>query len=81
MLEDTDTISEDDLPEYLKLGSSSSRDVDSLHSDDLEYQADGIISPSTLCSEAKKKTSLPIDGMQTNLSTPSTSETSVSGTD
>lgn len=74
MLDDTDT----NLSESLKLGSmSTSRDSYSVQSDN---QPNGVIGPSTLCNEARKKTSLPMESIQTNLSTPSTSETSVSGT-
>ena len=38
-----------------------------------------VISASTLCFEAKKKTSLPLDTIQVNVSTPSSSESSDSG--
>ena len=48
----------------------------SLLSDGTGYQTDGVIGPSMLCCEAKKKTSLPIDNMELN---PSSSDSSVSG--
>ncbi len=41
---------------------------------------DEVISPSTLCLEAKKKTSLPLDIIQVNVSSPSSSASSDSGT-
>lgn len=72
-----DVINVEDLPDScwnteLEINRDNTPDI-------LEYQPGELICASTLCFEAKQKTSLAMDSTHGNLSTPSSSESSVSG--